>query len=185
MALSTTQRVGFQHQPLKGIDSICVLYLQPGQFEDDVKVELTEVSLTNPPSTYEALSYVWGSPTANNPISCHGKDLLVTVNCIAAMRRLRNKKKRRVLWIDAICIDQSSMDERNQQVELMGDVYSKARRVILWLGEESNFSDFTISFLKSYHKVLKKKWLGSFRRRRLKEKRKELLSMDKFDFRRC
>jgi hypothetical protein len=108
----------------------------------------------------------------------------VTANCIAAMRRLRHKKKRRILWIDAICIDQSSMDERNQQVELMGDVYSKARRVILWLGEESTFSDFTISFLKSYHKVLKKKWLGPFRRRRLKEKRKEFLSMDKFDFRR-
>jgi hypothetical protein len=184
MALSTTQRVGFQHQPLKNTDSIRVLYLQPGQFEDDVKVELTEVSLTNPPS-YEALSYVWGSPTANNPISCHGKGLLVTVNCIAAMRRLRNKKKRRVLWIDAICINQSSMDERSQQVELMGDVYSKARRVILWLGEESTFSDFTISFLKSYHKVLKNKWLGPFRRRRLKAKRKELLSMDKFDFRHC
>jgi hypothetical protein len=169
MALSTTQRARYQHQPLKNTDSIRALYLQPGQFEDDIKAELTEASLANPP-LYEALSYVWGSPTANSPISCHGKDLL--------------KKKRRVLWIDAICIDQSSMDERNQQVELMGDVYSKARRVILWLGEESTFSDFAISFLKSYHKVLKKKWLGPFRRRRLKEKRKEFLSMDKFDFRR-
>ena len=108
----------------------------------------------------------------------------MTANRTAAMRRLRNKKKRRVLWIDAICIDQSSMDERNQQVELMGDVYSKARRVILWLGEESTFSDFTISFLKSYHKVLKKKCLGPFRDRRLKGKRNELLSMDQFDFRR-
>jgi hypothetical protein len=183
MALSTTQRAMYQHQPLKNTDSIRVLYLQPGQFEDDIKAELTEVSLANPP-LYEALSYVWGSPTANSPISCHGKDLLVTANCIAAMRRLRIKKKRRVLWIDAICIDQSSMDERNQQVELMGDVYSKARKVILWLGEESTFSDFTISFLKSYHKVLKTKWLGPFRRRRLNEKRKEFLSMDKFDFRR-
>jgi hypothetical protein len=147
MALSTTQRVGFQHQLLKNTDSIRVLYLQPDQFDDDIKVELTEVSLTNPPS-YEALSYVWGSPTVNNPISCHGKDLLVTVNCIAALRRLRNKKKRRVLWIDAICIDQSSMNERNRQVKLMGDVYSKARRVILWLGEDSTFSDF-------YHIVFK------------------------------
>jgi len=156
--------------------------LQPGKFEDGIKVELAEVSLANPP-LYEALSYVWGSPTAKTPISCHGKDLLVTPNCIIAMRRLRNEKKQRVLWIDAICIDQSSMNERSQQVGLMGDVYSKARRTILWLGEESTFSDFTISFLKSYHKVLKRKWFGLFRRRRLKEKRKELLSMDKFDLR--
>jgi len=156
MALPTTQRARYQHQPLKNIDSVRVLYLQPSRFEDDIKVELTEVSVANPP-LYEALSYVWGSPTANNPISCHGRDLLVTANCIAPMRQLRNKKKRRVLWIDAICIDQSSMNERSQQVELMGNVYSKARRVILWLGEESTFSDFTISFLKSYHRVLKKK----------------------------
>lgn len=183
MALSTTQHVRYQHQPLKNTDSIRVIYLQPGQVEDDIKVELMEVSLANPPS-YEALSYVWGSPTANSPISCHGKDLLVTANCTAAMRRLRNEKKRRVLWIDAICIDQSSMEERNQQVKLMGDVYSQARRVVLWLGEESTFSDFAISFLKSYHRVLKEKWLGPFCRRRLRQKRMELLGMDELDFRR-
>jgi len=60
---------------------------------------------------------------------------MVTDNCLTALRYLRPKKKARTLWVDAICIDQSSINERNHQVKLMGDVYKLARRVLIWLGE--------------------------------------------------
>jgi hypothetical protein len=131
-------------------------------------------SLSQDPPRYEALSYVWGSPTAEDPIFCHGEELLVTPNCKAAMQHLRHKKKRRVLWIDAICIDQGTTEERNHQVGLMGDVHSKAMRVVIWLGEATSQSDFTMSFLKDFHRILRRKWLAPFRGRLLDKKIKEL-----------
>jgi hypothetical protein len=87
---------------------------------------------------YEALSYVWGSPRGNVPIECEGKTLLITPNCEAALRRIRRRTRTRALWIDAICIDQASTDEKNAQVQLMSEVYSKARRVIVWLGDDED-----------------------------------------------
>jgi hypothetical protein len=66
-------------------------------------------------------------------VSCHGQELLITENCVAALRRIRSKVRKCILWIDSICIDQSSIEERNHQVALMGDVYSMASEVIIWL----------------------------------------------------
>ncbi|KAI0876050.1 heterokaryon incompatibility protein-domain-containing protein [Hypoxylon argillaceum] len=87
---------------------------------------------------YEALSYVWGSPTGTIPIHCNDKELLVTPNLYDALRRLRRRFSSRVLWIDAICIDQRQNDrstqERNIQVEMMGEIYREARTVLIWLG---------------------------------------------------
>jgi len=154
MAENAASRARYQHRQLQNTDSIRVLHLLPGAFDDDINVELAEVTLSRSPP-YEALSYVWGSPTPTDPISCHGEDILVTANCISAMRHLRHKKKPRTLWIDAICIDQSLMDERNHQVGLMGDIYSKAKRVVIWLGEETVESDYLMSFLKTYYRIQK------------------------------
>jgi hypothetical protein len=41
-----------------------------------------------------------------------------------------------LLWIDALCINQDDVNERTQQVRMMGDVYSSAEQVIIWLGPE-------------------------------------------------
>ena len=60
------------------------------------------------------------------------------------MNRLRLRRDSRLVWIDAICIDQSSIPERNQQVTHMGEIYTKARRVAVWLGEES--PETTVAF---------------------------------------
>lgn len=42
------------------------------------------------------------------------------------------------LWIDAICIDQENNDEKAVQVALMGDIYSAALKVIIWLGADTS-----------------------------------------------
>ena len=38
------------------------------------------------------------------------------------------------VWVDAICINQNDIVERNQQVQIMGDIYRAASRVRVWLG---------------------------------------------------
>jgi hypothetical protein len=53
-----------------------------------------------------------------------------------ALYYLRDKEAERVLWIDALCIDQNSEGERNHQVVLMGQIYASAWRVVAWLGSE-------------------------------------------------
>jgi len=88
---------------------------------------------------YEALSYVWGSPTGTIPFSCDSKELLITPNCDEALRYLRLSDRSRTLWIDAICIDQGDSEEsvleRNNQITLMGEIYRNAERTLCWLGK--------------------------------------------------
>ena len=86
---------------------------------------------------YEALSYVWGNPRETLPI-CVGKDQFpVTVNLHAALSRLRDHSFERIIWVDAVCINQKSLEEQGQQVQLMAKIYSNAHRVIVWLGKEA------------------------------------------------
>jgi hypothetical protein len=100
---------------------------------------------------YEALSYVWGARVGTEAVTCEGKTLLITPNCQYALRHLRLAEKDRILWIDAICIDQDeaeeSVKERNLQVTLMGEIYAKAKRTICWLGEGNEFTDELLRLL--------------------------------------
>ena len=70
-------------------------------------------------------------------LRCNGKILLISTNLYNALRRLRDKLVK-YLWIDRVCIDQSNFLERTEQVQLMGSIYSKARMVVVWLGEEDS-----------------------------------------------
>jgi hypothetical protein len=97
--------------------------------------------------TYEALSYTWGSPTSKRTIFLDGQKFLVTRNLEIALRHLRYVKDERYLWIDALCINQESVKERNQQVRKMGEIYKKATKVVVWLGPASEDSNIGMDFL--------------------------------------
>ncbi|KAI0148500.1 heterokaryon incompatibility protein-domain-containing protein [Xylariaceae sp. FL1272] len=84
---------------------------------------------------YEALSYCWGSPSKSKQITVNDAVFRVTDNLYAALSRLRKETEPYVLWIDAICIDQDSLLEKNTFVPMMKTIYEEARRVVIWLGE--------------------------------------------------
>jgi hypothetical protein len=90
--------------------------------------------ITRPP--FVALSYMWGTDSATKEILINSKCFLVRQNLWDFLVRMQQAEMRyRVpLWIDAICIDQSEITERNHQVSLMGEIYTNARLVISWLG---------------------------------------------------
>ncbi|KAI0101358.1 heterokaryon incompatibility protein-domain-containing protein [Nemania sp. FL0031] len=132
----------YEHLPLPSPRSIRVLILEPAiSPEARIKCSLERVHLDNihKSSLYEALSYTWGLEDAVDEIMCHGKPLVVQPNCYRAIKNLRLPSECRRLFIDAICIDQGkgeeSVAEREHQIKLMGEVYEKAYRVIIWLGE--------------------------------------------------
>jgi hypothetical protein len=113
---------------------IRVLELRPTWKRDaDLVIRLLEVSIEKPP-IFDALSYAWESQSLDQTISCDGETLLISATCKAALFRLRQKTRRRLLWINQICINQTSMEEKNHQVAIMGEIYSRARRTVVWLG---------------------------------------------------
>ena len=59
----------------------------------------------------------------------------VTVNLSAALQRIRDPGMSRTLWIDALCIDQNNMKEREQQVGFMATIYAEASQVIVWFAK--------------------------------------------------
>jgi len=125
---------------------IRVIKLRPAStFQETLHCEIIIEELHVNPPAYEAISYAWEgqSQSQDHFIVCHDKDgdgegkkLLLTRNCDAALRHVRLAIDSRVVWIDSICIDQTSIQERNHQVGIMGDIYAFAQRVLVCLGED-------------------------------------------------
>jgi hypothetical protein len=113
---------------------IRLLKVKPGNPSEPVQCELQAYSID---MEYFALSYVWGELTQPLKIQCSGHSISITRNLHGALLKLR-KNLNTPLWVDSICINQSDNDEKTVQVRRMGDIYSKAKRVIIWLGEEQS-----------------------------------------------
>ncbi|KAK5661140.1 hypothetical protein OQA88_11030 [Cercophora sp. LCS_1] len=100
---------------------------------------------------YEALSYTWASgllpSNALVPTSSVAAEIQLGGNLVSALKQLRYEKMPRVLWIDAICINQGDEEERNLQVKRMGLIYSLAQRVVVWLGPEGDDSAHALAAL--------------------------------------
>ncbi|KAF5708940.1 Pfs domain-containing protein [Fusarium globosum] len=84
---------------------------------------------------YEALSYVWGSETKPQSVCTDNGCLPITTNLHMALKRLRDCSLVRIIWVDAICINQDDTEERSRQVQSMAKIYAKASRVVVWLEE--------------------------------------------------
>lgn len=124
-----------------------VATLQPAaDFSALICCDLAEVTLNSHPD-YEAISYVWGNPSNQVPIYLEDAESRVTANLALALRYLRLKDEPRTLWVDAICIDQSNIEEPSQQVQLMKDIYSSCIRDLIWLGEAGGRTEEGLNML--------------------------------------
>lgn len=140
-------------------NEIRLLALQPGEGASPVQAVLTYASLSDNPK-YEALSYAWGDCSITRPIQLravgtnHGSsdtsEVQVTTNLESALRHLRFKDRTRILWADALCINQDDVVEKGHQVRHMGDIYRKSSCVCLWIGEEANDSDAAMDLIEWY-----------------------------------
>ena len=87
---------------------------------------------------YETLSYVWGTEPADRLVFIGETISILRVkpnleDALTALSRpsIRYDEKPnifsdRLLWIDAICIDQENIQERNHQVSIMGRIYARS-----------------------------------------------------------
>lgn len=105
--------------------------------EDLIRCELFAASVSCNAGDYLAGSYIWGSDAHTLPIILNGTRFLIRKNLLDFLRVFRNEHASTIIWIDAICIDQSNFSERTQQVALMSGIYGKASAVAIWLGSSS------------------------------------------------
>jgi hypothetical protein len=137
------------YQPLPDDDDrsyLRLLKLQPGDTQDDIECELEVATYEDSKHCYEAISYCWGDAKDTVPIVCHGVHVNVTRNLCDALRRFRTLPgtSARLLWADALCINQKDNEEKGKQVGRMGEVYANASRVLVWLGGDID-DDMAIS----------------------------------------
>ncbi|KAI1313264.1 heterokaryon incompatibility protein-domain-containing protein [Xylaria venustula] len=119
-----------------GVVTIRLLELKPGNPGDVLRCSITTVPLTDA-TDYEAISYCWGSDKTVDSIVCDGQESIpINQSLSLALRYFRHSHQTRSLWADAICINQSDVEEKSVQVRQMRDVYRRAQRVLVWLGEE-------------------------------------------------
>ncbi|KAH7364804.1 heterokaryon incompatibility protein-domain-containing protein [Rhexocercosporidium sp. MPI-PUGE-AT-0058] len=122
----------YEHEPLPTTTSIRILELFPGEGTEIIKCSLS-VSERETAPPFEAISYAWGSGTNTRVISCENRKLKVTTNLRDALWKIRDPVKSRLLWADAVCINQNDINERGYQVWQMSEIYASATRVLVWL----------------------------------------------------
>jgi Heterokaryon incompatibility protein (HET) len=138
----TRQQV-YTHKPLNTVKGhIRLVKLHRKTPLGDLTCDLDHVSLDEAPP-FEAISYTWGNPELSHEILIGGSPYSVTANSYSALRSVHSVLHPKWLWIDSICIDQSNVAEKNQQILLMKDIYRRGSRVIVWLGDAD---DATLAF---------------------------------------
>ncbi|KAH8656697.1 heterokaryon incompatibility protein-domain-containing protein [Tricladium varicosporioides] len=125
------------YQKLAFSNSIRLLQILPSGSDTAIECSLIETRLNEGCVQYEALSYTWGDATETRiEIACDGMPIQIRRNLYYALKRLRKQDIPRLIWVDAVCINQDNDVERGEQVKLMGNIYEKAETVLLWLGED-------------------------------------------------
>jgi hypothetical protein len=159
----SSPRNAFSYQPLSesshGGFETRLISLRPGGFNDCIYCTVYHANILErrPRTEYTALSYVWGDAPQTQSIQlgyhqlptnatartwapgadCY-KSFPVTTNLERALRHLRDRASERILWVDAICINQSDREECLSQVQGMSSVYKEAVEVRIWLGSVSD-----------------------------------------------
>ncbi|PVH73898.1 hypothetical protein DL98DRAFT_393687, partial [Cadophora sp. DSE1049] len=96
---------------------------------------------------YDALSYTWGSPIDPVAITLNNQPFNVTQGLHLALTSFRLPTTPRTLWIDAICINQFSIPERNVEVRRMRTIYKRCAHTLIWLGPAFKNSDVLLDFM--------------------------------------
>ncbi|SMQ54004.1 unnamed protein product [Zymoseptoria tritici ST99CH_3D7] len=134
---------------------IRLLRLLPAQnWQDEVVINLKTVSFLDAELiSFEALSYVWGSPHDPGTILVHetGAVIPATRNLLEALRYLRSDSNAQNIWmwIDAVCVNQQDLAERSEQVRYMASIYTRATKVIAWLGPHDHDSNLAFDCLEN------------------------------------
>jgi hypothetical protein len=144
----------FRYQSFKTASSIRVLALDPGTGDAALQGQLQHVDLASSTPSFCALSYVWGTVVYDRSFECQSSVIMITQSLEEALKRLRLPDKVINIWADGICINQQDVRERESQVKLMGQIYTRAHQIMIWLGPDpQNKAQTAFNLLKEYSDV--------------------------------
>jgi hypothetical protein len=121
---------------------IRLLRVLPARNNDEPISCVLEIASLQDSPCYTALSYCWGDPSNSKTVLVNTSIFRTTDNLASALWYIRKHFASgsliddlpQLLWIDAICINQENLEERNRQIRLMQTVYASAANVLSWLG---------------------------------------------------
>ncbi|KAK1908926.1 hypothetical protein P3342_006806 [Pyrenophora teres f. teres] len=141
--------INFTYQSLNQSEpSIRLIQILP-MLSDNGRIQCA-VTHTTISAIYSCLSYRWGDCSPTHTILVDGKPFTIRQNLFDFLMAAHTKAASEdpsVLgphWIDALCIDQSNVLERNHQVAQMSKIYAGAERVHIWLGKMDDLSFATV-----------------------------------------
>ncbi|KAL9595844.1 MAG: hypothetical protein Q9219_006186 [cf. Caloplaca sp. 3 TL-2023] len=149
--MSTMHEDVYKYLPLNFFPtSIRLLSVRPSSAYGAINCTLDLADLATKPQ-YHALSYTWGPPTLQAAqkgmtdekrclIVCNGWEVRVPQNLFDFLCHAAKDSASGPWWIDAICINQENILERNQEILKMRDIYANASHVVVWLGEEDEYT---------------------------------------------
>jgi hypothetical protein len=142
----------FVHQPLNLYKrEFRLLRVLPR--EDESELILLELrNFVYGEQSYRTLSYMWGSSLNSRTILINGLEFGIRASLWTFFNETSHAshnflKENLWYWIDAVCIDQQNLPERNHQVSLMALIYSEASDVLIWLGGAADDSDYAMLIL--------------------------------------
>ena len=159
----------FAYEPLPSQKSIRLIDLLPPAADGTIRCQLRAVELDQEPSpVFTALSYEWRDPYPNEEALPYGDTSSASEGAIGYQPILLNDACFKVranlwkfldslgrsklaadgcfwsVWVDAVCINQADINEKNHQVHFMRTIYSRADRVVIWLGRGGSCAEFEI-----------------------------------------
>lgn len=154
MKIETSLPPQYEHSPLPGENWIRLLRLLPQEADSPgIAAHLTAHELDENILAYTTLSYTWGrnsdgDASLSHDLSIDGSSLAVTENLHDFLVRMQagHDERQLLFWIDAVCINQKDVGERNSQVAKMANIYQRASTMIMWLGNGNSVqSDTAVS----------------------------------------
>ena len=141
----------YRHRPLdRAKQEIRLLTIEPETVDGQLALKLEDVSLEDADDDYDAISYTWGTSAAEHPVFVERQLFYIRENASRFLwhcQRVRLPVER--FWIDAICINQEDNVKKSWQVAMMDQIYSKACRTLVWLGED-NEDSLTATYIQQY-----------------------------------
>lgn len=151
------------YKPLKSWETRLIRLLPANNMDAPLRCELHHaalviepgvgVAIQRDPVQYTALSYSWGRPELSAPIVCNDFQIGIPPPVASALREIRYKDQPRWLWCDAVCIHQRDLEEKAAQVKQMLLIFSKAERVVAWLGDAVPGMDALVAIVKAHQEI--------------------------------
>ncbi|KAK4159406.1 heterokaryon incompatibility protein-domain-containing protein [Cladorrhinum sp. PSN259] len=155
--MSGNELQSYVYRPLEPGQQTRLIQLHPASNPSEpLRCDLVHVNGNG--QRYSAISYAWSEsrmaildPALQVRTSANSYAALqITPSLHGALRALRSSTETRVLWADAVCINQSDNGEKAHQVRAMGEIYANSSSVQIWLGEDYEDGERALRYLSNY-----------------------------------